>query len=205
VKIIIEDRSGETRQFDHVVLATHADQALSLLHDADSYESKLLSPFGYEQNLAILHTDERLLPKRRAAWASWNYIEQQHGEQSKPSVSYWMNNLQSLEASEQYIVSLNPSVAPAEDKILRTSVYDHPIFTSETLVAQQRLWSIQGRRNTWFCGAYFGSGFHEDAIQSGLAVAEQLAGVRRPWTVDNPSSRIYTDAAPAPVMSRASA
>ena len=204
-KVIIEDRSGETRQFDHVVLATHADQALALLHDADPYERKLLSPFSYEQNLAILHTDERLLPKRRAAWASWNYIEQEAGEQNKPSVSYWMNNLQSLDAPDQYIVSLNPSVLPDENRILRTSVYEHPIFTSETLLAQQRLWSLQGRRNTWFCGAYFGSGFHEDAIQSGLAVAEQLADVKRPWTVENPSSRIEVGVAAEPVLSCVSA
>ena len=204
-KVIIEDRSGETRQFDHVVMATHADQALALLHDADSYEQSLLSPFWYEQNLAILHTDERLLPKRKAAWASWNYIEQKEGETNKPSVSYWMNNLQSLDASDEYIVSLNPSVLPDEKKILRTSVYEHPIFTSDTLEAQQRLWSLQGRRNTWFCGAYFGSGFHEDAIQSGFAVAEQLANVKRPWIVESPSSRIKISAAPAPVLSSVSA
>ncbi len=204
-KVILEDRSGETRQFDHVVLATHADQALGLLHDAESHEQNLLSPFWYEQNLAILHTDERLLPKRKAAWASWNYMEQQEGDQDKPSVSYWMNNLQSLDASDEYIVSLNPSVLPDENKILRTSVYEHPIFTSETLAAQQLLWSLQGRRNTWFCGSYFGSGFHEDAIQSGFAVAEHLAGVKRPWIVENPSSRIQTSAEPAPVLSSVTA
>lgn len=193
-KIIIEDRSGETRQFDHIVFATHADQALSLMHDADHHERRLLSPFRYEQNLAILHTDERLLPKRRAAWASWNAVDYGVGDQAKPSVSYWMNNLQSLVAKDQYIVSLNPAVAPVAEKILRTQVYEHPIFNGDTLIAQQQLWGLQGRRNTWFCGAYFGSGFHEDAIQSGLKVAEQLSGVSRPWTVDNPSSRIVIDA-----------
>jgi predicted NAD/FAD-binding protein len=195
-KIIIEDRSGETQQFDHIVFATHADQALSLLHDADYHENRLLSPFRYEKNLAILHTDQRLLPKRRAAWASWNAIDYGVGDQSKPSVSYWMNNLQSLSAQEQYIVSLNPAVSPRAEKILRTQVYEHPIFNGDTLLSQRQLWSLQGRRNTWFCGAYFGAGFHEDAIQSGLAVAEQLSGVSRPWTVDNPSSRIVIDSAP---------
>lgn len=187
----LEVRGGAQHDFDHVVLATHADQALALLDDADEHESRCLSPFEYEQNLAILHTDESLLPQRRKAWASWNYMSSLQGNHaSKPTVSYWMNNLQSLQAEKNYIVSLNPEVSPASESILRSCVYEHPMFTAETLAAQQQLWSLQGRRNTWFCGAYFGAGFHEDAVQSGLAVAEQLADVRRPWEVENESGRI---------------
>ncbi len=204
-RCIVEDRNGDTHQFDHVVFATHADQALALLHDADDHEQRLLSPFRYEQNLAILHTDERLLPKRRAAWASWNYMDHGLGSQSKPSVSYWMNKLQSLSTSKEYVVSLNPAIAPAPDKIMRSNIYEHPIFTGDTLLAQQQLWSLQGRRNTWFCGAYFGAGFHEDAIQSGLAVAEQLARVKRPWEVASPSSRIDISAAKLPELAGLSA
>jgi len=101
-----------------------------------------------------------------------------------------MNNLQNLNCEEDYFVSLNPSLIPQADKILRTTVYEHPLFNVETYRAQRELWSLQGRRNTWFCGAYFGAGFHEDAIQSGLAVAEELGSVRRPWQVADPSGRI---------------
>ncbi|MBX2884742.1 MAG: FAD-dependent oxidoreductase [Granulosicoccus sp.] len=190
----LEVRDGTQYHFDHVVLATHADQALVLLEDADAEENRLLSPFEYEQNLAILHTDETLLPRRRKAWASWNYMSTIQGNLAgKPTVSYWMNNLQSLVSERNYIVSLNPEVSPDTATILRSCVYEHPMFTAETLAAQQQLWSLQGCRNTWFCGAYFGAGFHEDAIQSGLAVAEQLAGVKRPWKVKNESGRIVLD------------
>ncbi|MBX2825959.1 MAG: FAD-dependent oxidoreductase [Gammaproteobacteria bacterium] len=187
----LEDRDGNPHEFDHVILATHADQALALLDDPDEHESSLLSPFEYDQNLAILHTDTRLMPKRRRAWASWNYINQRDGNlRSKASVSYWMNSLQSLDTEKDYFVSLNPDLSPDPDTILRSSVYEHPIFNANTLLAQQQLWSLQGRRNTWFCGAYFGAGFHEDAIQAGLAVAEELGGVKRPWLVENESGRI---------------
>jgi predicted NAD/FAD-binding protein len=190
-RVYLEDRDGTIHQFSHVVLATHADQALEILDDADAREHELLSPFRYEQNLAILHTDESLLPRRRKAWASWNYINgHQEHELGKPCVSYWMNSLQSIDSEVNYIVSLNPQPAPAEDRILRSSVYAHPIFDADTLISQQKLWRLQGRRNTWFCGSYFGAGFHEDAVQSGLAVAEALGGDKRPWQVADESGRI---------------
>lgn len=199
-KVKLEVRDGTQHEFDHVVLATHADQALALLTDADEQEKTCLSPFEYEQNLAILHTDQRLLPKRRKAWASWNYMASANSDvASKPTVSYWMNNLQSLNATTDYIVSLNPEISPDPNTILRSCVYEHPMFTAETLTAQHHLWSLQGNRNTWFCGAYFGAGFHEDAVQSGLAVAEQLAGVRRPWEVENESGRIILSSKIDPV------
>jgi len=104
-----------------------------------------------------------------------------------------MNRLQNIESDTQYVVTLNPAIPPPPESILRTQVYEHPIFTPETWQAQQRLWTLQGRRNTWFCGSYFGAGFHEDAVQAGFAVAEQLGDVQRPWQLDNPSTRIVVN------------
>jgi uncharacterized protein len=107
------------------------------------------------------------------------------------SVTYWMNELQNLKSSEQHFVSLNPLIEPDAAKLDGTFIYRHPIFTPQTLAAQKNLWELQGVQNTWFCGAWFGAGFHEDGLQAGLAVAEQLGGVRRPWSVENESSRIF--------------
>ncbi len=183
---------GDSERFDHVVMACHADQALALLELPSDSEHRLLSKFAYEENHAVLHTDERVMPKRQAAWASWNYVEHTAvGKQSKPGVVYWMNRLQSLPGDVNYFVSLNPQREILKERVLRETVYHHPLFCEQTYSAQQALWSLQGVNNTWFCGSYFGSGFHEDAIQAGLAVAEQLGGVSRPWRVDHPSSRIF--------------
>ncbi|MBX2837132.1 MAG: FAD-dependent oxidoreductase [Gammaproteobacteria bacterium] len=191
--VTVRSRTGQTIEADHVVLATHADQALALISDADDVERQLLSPFQYESNLAILHTDIRYLPKRKRAWASWNYVEQSEDDGAKVSVSYWMNKLQNLESDTDYVVSLNPAIRPGTQYILRSQIYEHPIFNADTFQAQQQLWSLQGRRRTWFCGSYFGAGFHEDAVQSGFAAAEQLSGIMRPWTVESPSGRIFVN------------
>lgn len=188
--VIVRDRQGRQVEADHVVVAAHADQALAFLDSPSSAEASLLSLFEYESNLAILHTDVRYLPKRRRAWCSWNYVEQGSDDASQVSVSYWMNNLQNIKCETQYIVTLNPDTRPADDVVLRTQMYEHPVFTSRTWAAQQQLWSLQGENRTWYCGSYFGSGFHEDAVQSGFAVAEQLGGLERPWELDEPSGRI---------------
>ena len=188
--VTIDDHNGRQVNADHVVIAAHADQALACIEDPTAQESSLLSAFGYESNLAILHTDIDYLPKRRRAWCSWNYVERSSDDASQVSVSYWMNRLQNIAGDTNYILTLNPSEKPAADKIIREQMYQHPVFTPETWQAQQSLWSLQGQHNTWFCGSYFGSGFHEDAVQSGLAVAEQLGGLARPWHLDNPSPRI---------------
>ena len=175
--------------FDHVVLACHADQALRLLPDASADEARLLGAFGYSRNLAVLHSDPTLMPQRRAVWSAWNYL----ADRSQPDalcVSYWMNRLQGLDAASPLFVTLNPMHAPRPECLLRTEVYEHPVFDPTALRAQRQLWSLQGRHRTWFCGAYFGAGFHEDGLQAGLAVAEALGGVRRPWTVAGESGRI---------------
>ncbi|WP_293357391.1 FAD-dependent oxidoreductase [Phenylobacterium sp.] len=181
---------GGRERFDQVVLATHGDTALALLDDPTPEEKRLLGAFRYSRNLVALHTDAILMPKRRRAWCSWNHI----GMRAAPgegAVTYWMNRLQSLKDAPDLFVTLNPNKEIAAEKLIKTEVYDHPLFDAGAVAAQQVFWDIQGVRRTWFCGAYLGHGFHEDALQSGLAVAEQLGGVRRPWTVEGESGRIH--------------
>lgn len=194
--VIVQARDGRTLQADEVVLATHADQALACLDQPSADEQALLSPFNYAVNQAVLHTDISYLPRRRRAWCSWNYVERSRDDERRVSLSYWMNRLQNITGDRQFIVTLNPDQAPDEGSILRSQRYEHPVFTAQTLRAQQTLWSLQGRQRTWFCGSYFGSGFHEDAVQSGFAVAEQLGGMARPWTLENPSTRIVVSGNP---------
>ncbi|MFT3726805.1 MAG: FAD-dependent oxidoreductase [Terricaulis sp.] len=185
----VHDAAGHAEHYDNVVISTHADEALALLEGASPQERTLLGVYRYTQNRAVLHTDRALMPKRPSLWASWNYV----GENPAGGcvVSYWMNKLQNIGCREQLFLTLNPQIMPRPDSVLYETTYDHPLFDAAALRAQERLWSLQGNRNTWFCGAYFGAGFHEDGLQSGLAVAEQLGGVRRPWTVSGESDRIH--------------
>lgn len=186
----ITDAHGMIRSFDDVVIATHADQALRMLKDATEEEHRVLGAFRYSRNEAILHSDRRLMPKRRAAWSSWNYLHDGAAGFCQPSVTYWMNRLQPLGSAPPTFVTLNPCRAPSEETVIRRQIYEHPIFDLATERAQHELWSLQGRRNTWFCGAHFGSGFHEDGLQAGLAVAEDLGGLSRPWQVAAENARI---------------
>ncbi len=202
----LSDATGRTETFDHVVIATHANQALELLDNPSLAETALLAPFRYERNLAVLHTDVSLMPKRRAAWSSWNYLGRRSdvlahangiSAQQKLCVSYWMNKLQGIETDRPLFLTLNPVRQPHAGTILHTEIYQHPIFDRAANVAQRSLWSLQGSKRTWFCGAYFGAGFHEDGLQAGLAVAETLGDVRRPWKVLNESGRIALHVDPA--------
>ncbi len=195
VRII--DASGHGSSFDHVILASHADQALGLLADPTPMETAVLGAFRYQRNRATLHSDPRFMPKRRGAWASWNYIGG-HGRKSDSACfTYWMNRLQNIPESTPLFVTLNPPREPTPGTVHYEETYEHPVFDSAALSAQKALWHLQGRRRTWFCGAHFGAGFHEDGLQSGLAVAEELGGVRRPWTVPNESGRIILSPVPA--------
>lgn len=181
---------GWSRRFDHVVMATHADQALALLADPDESERRLLGAFRYSTNRAVLHTDAAMMPQRRAAWASWNHLGERHDPDAPCSVTYWMNRLQNLKTPTQLFVTLNPRRGLREETVLHEERYEHPLFDATALQAQRELWSLQGTRRSWFCGAHFGAGFHEDGLQSGLAVAETLGGVRRPWQVEQESGRL---------------
>ncbi|MBR1206914.1 MULTISPECIES: NAD(P)/FAD-dependent oxidoreductase [unclassified Bradyrhizobium] len=189
-RVMVTDVHGETQPYDHVVLATHANQALSTIDDPTPDEAELLGAFRYSRNLAVLHSDPRFMPRRRPAWSSWNYVGSRDKAAAPVGVTYWMNRLQGIPQHLPLFVTLNPAHPPHSETLHHTEVYEHPIFDAAAIVAQRRLWSLQGQKNTWFCGAHFGAGFHEDGLQSGLAVAEQLGGARRPWTVSDESGRI---------------
>ena len=184
--VVLTDSRGGSSRFDHVIMATHANQALAAIADPSSEETELLGVFRYSRNLAVLHSDPGFMPKRRAAWSSWNYM----GSRDAVGVTYWMNRLQSIPDTSPLFLTLNPSRPPRAGTLHWSEIYDHPIFDAAAISAQRRLWSLQGKGNVWFCGAHFGAGFHEDGLQAGLAVAEQLGGLRRPWNVPNESGRI---------------
>jgi predicted NAD/FAD-binding protein len=188
-KVEIKDVSGAVDLFDDVVLASHANQSLAMLSDATPDETALLSCFRYTPNTAVLHADTRLMPSKRTWWSSWNFLGHT-GDHAEATVSYWMNALQGLDIKTDLFVTLNPSSKLALKGEIRREEYDHPIFDGPAMEAQGKLWELQGQHNTWFCGAYFGAGFHEDGLQAGLAVAEHLGEVRRPWTVKGESDRI---------------
>jgi predicted NAD/FAD-binding protein len=202
-QVVISTAGGSRETFDHVVLACHSDEALNLLAAPTDAERDVLGDIHYQPNRAILHTDTALMPKRRSAWASWNYMGSETDDSTQSlCVTYWMNNLQKLQSSEPVLVTLNPNRDIEPSKILRTFDYEHPIFDLSTMRAQSRLWGLQGRQNTWFCGAYFGSGFHEDGIQAGLAVAEMLGGRPRPWDLPEAHDRIGLPKTPIRVRPR---
>ncbi|MEO6395645.1 MAG: FAD-dependent oxidoreductase [Devosia sp.] len=197
-KVTVRDAKGNSDRFDDVVVATHADQALQLLGDADAEEHALLGAFSYTDNLAVLHNDTTLMPRRRRVWGSWNYIGESSDTGERPlCATYWMNKLQNLDRTHPLFVTLNPTRPIAEGKMIQTFNYSHPLFDHKAIAAQRALWRLQGRGNVYFAGSYFGSGFHEDALQSGLAAAEAVGGVRRPWSVADESGRITL--APLPV------
>jgi uncharacterized protein len=189
---------GGFEHFDHVVLATHGDTALKLLAHPTDNEIDLLRHFKTSANRTYLHRDESLMPKTRRFWSGWNYRVPEGSTALSPEVTYWMNSLQKLESPIHHFVSLNPKQAPRDDLIDGSYDYRHPIFNDATMEAQKDLWHLQGANRIWFCGAWFGAGFHEDGLQSGLAVAEQLGGVRRPWNVHDESSRIHLKPAQVP-------
>lgn len=162
--IWIDSTAGQER-FDQVVLACHSDQALALLSDADAVEREVLGAIRYQSNDAVLHTDERLLPRNRKAWAAWNaHVPATPGDAC--TVSYWMNLLQGIDSERPLIVTLNRNDAIRPDRVLRTMRYSHPVHDHAMVRAQARRGEIQGRRKTWFAGAYWGWGFHEDGIRS---------------------------------------
>jgi len=162
-------------RFDHVVLATHSDQALRLLSDPSVPEREVLGAIRYQPNRATLHTDERLLPRSRRAWASWNY----HRLADQPrlaTLTYRMASLQGIDSAHEILVTLNRDDAIRDDRVLARFDYAHPVFDVAAIAAQRRHEELNGARRTWFCGAYWGYGFHEDGVQSARAVCRRLAG-----------------------------
>ena len=161
-----------TERFDALVLATHAPTTLRLLEDADQDERGVLAAVRYQPNVAVLHTDTNLLPRRQRVWSAWNYLGSRSIDGMHPvCVSYLVNQLQPLPFRTPLVVTLNPVTPPAPGTELRRFVYDHPLFDLAAIDAQQRLPSLQGTRRTWFAGAWTGYGFHEDGLKSALRVA----------------------------------
>jgi predicted NAD/FAD-binding protein len=185
VRMVLRDADGVTvftdagaERFDQLVLACHSDQALRLLSDAGEQERGILGAMPYQANETVLHTDASLLPRRRKAWAAWNaYVPGAPGDVC--TVSYCMNLLQGLDAPEPFVVTLNRTDAIDPAKILRRMQYHHPVYSHASVAAQARKAEIQGRRRTWFAGAYWGWGFHEDGMRSAVDVARAL-GVEWP-------------------------
>jgi predicted NAD/FAD-binding protein len=171
--VLVTPRGGDPEPFDEVVLATHSDQALALLADASDRERALLGAIPYQANEAVLHTDTSILPRRRRAWASWNY-HLSDTPSGRTTVTYHMNRLQVLCAEREFCVTLNRTADIAPEHIIRTIAYDHPVYTAEGIAAQRRVGEISGRNRTHFCGAYWGWGFHEDGVVSALRVAERF-------------------------------
>jgi predicted NAD/FAD-binding protein len=186
---------GTIQSFDHVVIATHADEALALLPDATGTIRDALRAFRYSANETYLHSDATLMPCRKRLWASWNYMQQSGADQTKIFVSYWMNRLQKLPIETEIFVTLNPPKPPAQDKVYAHQVYHHPQFDTAAIAAQLQLRTVQGKDHIWLCGSYCGYGFHEDALASGLAVANAL-GSPRAWTVVD-KSPAFQNATPA--------
>jgi len=164
---------GLAEQFDHVVFASHADQTLKMLTDATPRERQILGAFPYQPNDAVLHTDTSLLPNRRRAWASWNY-HIPRDETAAASVTYQLSRLQAHDSARPILLTLNETSSIDPAKILRTFRYDHPSYSCDSIVAQRRWSEISGHRRTLFCGAYWGYGFHEDGVNSALAVARHF-------------------------------
>ena len=176
--VVVTDHGPEC--FDDVVLACHSDQALRLLVDATDDERAVLGAIVYQRNRAVLHTDTAVLPRRRLAWAAWNYERAGSSaqEQSQVCLHYLINRLQPLPWKTPVLVSLNPARAPAAHKVIDEFDYSHPVFDGAAVAAQHRLPKIQGRAGIWFCGAWTRYGFHEDGLMSGLAVG---AALRQGW------------------------
>lgn len=179
---VLVDTGAQTEPFDDVVLATHAPSTLSMLADASADERAILGAVRYQPNTAWLHTDTRLMPQRRKVWSAWNYLSTRQADGSRPvCVSYWLNQLQSLPFSTPVVVTLNPAVPPAADKVLARFEYDHPIMDQPAIDAQQALNTIQGRGGLWYAGAWTGYGFHEDGLKSALRIAAAF-DVAPAWT-----------------------
>ena len=162
------------QQFDDVVFACHSDQSLSLLSDATEQETSLLGAIKYQPNTAILHSDPSVMPKRKRVWSSWNYVADETPKTEPVGVTYWMNKLQSIPEADPIFQSLNPIRPIKEELIYDQKEFMHPVFDGPAMDAQTKIKKIQGRNNTWFCGAYMKNGFHEDGYASAVDMVEQF-------------------------------
>lgn len=172
--------NGEKQLFDHVVFASHADQSYAMLPSELQNFFSVMKHFKYQENIAYLHTDLKLMPKRNLAWASWNYLRDTRRSENRVAVTYWMNLLQTIDTPTPLLVTLNPLELPDQEKTIQKIVYEHPVFDKPAIDAQQAIKSLQGSHNIWFCGAYLGYGFHEDGLTSAVNLA-RMWNLNLPW------------------------
>ena len=161
---------NEYLDYDHVILASHADQSLKILEEPTSEEDKILKSFSYVSNKAYLHIDENLMPLRKSAWSSWNSIT----KDNRTCITYWLNKLQNLKTEKNYFLTLNPVEQINNNKILKKIDFTHPYFNKENVKLQEDLHKLQGKKRTWFCGSYFGYGFHEDGLKSSIELFKKF-------------------------------
>jgi predicted NAD/FAD-binding protein len=173
-EVVVETSGGAIDRFDHAILATHADQSLSIIDEPSSAEREILGAFEFQRNEAVLHSDASLMPRRRRAWASWNYQVPAH-EQSAVKVTYYLNRLQKIRAATEFLLTLNDDGAVNPRRVFERMTYHHPLVTQRSVAAQKRHGEINGQRRTHYCGAYWGYGFHEDGVNSAIAVARNFA------------------------------
>jgi len=173
--VAIIHKDGYEEIFDRVIFAAHANESLALLESPTEEEQSLLGAWTYQDNRTILHTDPSFMPVNRRAWASWNYLERKEDNPDAPvPVTYHMNRLQGLQTHDEYFVTLNPDREPANGTLIKDILYQHPVFSPRAVATQSKLQELNGINNTWFCGSYFGYGFHEDAVRSGVQVAKDF-------------------------------
>ncbi len=178
--VSVTTADGSSERFDHVVVAAHSDEALAMLSDPTEEERAILSAVGYRPNAVYLHRDPRLMPKRREAWAAWNFLRASDRSEGDVCVSYSMQHLQGIDPARPLFVTLNPPQPPREDLVFGVYNYSHPQYDAAAFAAQKRLRTVNGQNRTWFAGAWTGYGFHEDGLVSGMAAAEGL-GATIPW------------------------
>lgn len=193
--VLVRDAKGQAYKFDQVAFACHSDQALAMIEDPTTDEKDVLGRLRYGANSAVTHFDIDFMPKRRKAWASWIFqssekVDDKNNPQQAISLSYWMNNLQKFKSSRNVFVSLNPGRRPAEELVVDEKEFNHPQFDLAALDAQGRLSDIQGEDRLWFCGAYFGYGFHEDGLRSAVQLAERL-GCKAVWAPKTSDSETH--------------
>ncbi|WP_379088895.1 NAD(P)/FAD-dependent oxidoreductase [Pedobacter sp. UC225_65] len=173
-KVKVTTINGDQFEFDKVVMASHADQTYQLIKDKTIDEERLLSKFKYQPNKAVLHTDQKQMPKKKLAWSSWNYRVEKQGDVLVPSTIYWMNKLQGVSDEVDYFVSINPSTTLDQTKVIKEIAYEHPLFDVPAMQAQKELYLLNEAGPVYYCGSYFKYGFHEDAYKSAVKLCEKL-------------------------------
>lgn len=180
-KVNIHVQTGHVEEFDQVVFACHADQAIQMIENPNEIESDVIGAFQFQDNKIVVHTDLDFMPSDKTCWASWVYLCDGRDDNSKAvSLSYWINNLQNIVTEKPIIITLNPTTMPKEDLIYDVHHFDHPVFTKGAIDAQDKIDSLQGMNNCWYAGAYQRYGFHEDGIMSAAQMLDKM-GVAIPW------------------------